>query len=181
MKYVALLRGINVGGNSRVEMSKLKGAFEGYGFYGVRTYINSGNIVFSADHAPTAVDVVRVLEKAFGFVIPTLVLSAEKIQAIADAIPSDWSNDAPQPDGSGQRSDVVYLFDELNSPDVIEKLGIHSDIETAIYVDGALLHNVSRLNQGRSALVKMIGTPNYKLVTIRNVNTTRRLAELVKQ
>jgi uncharacterized protein (DUF1697 family) len=47
MTYVALLRGINVGGNNKVEMKKLKTTFETLGFTSVVTYINSGNIIFN--------------------------------------------------------------------------------------------------------------------------------------
>ena len=103
MKYVVLLRGINVGGNNRVPKAEFKEILESLGFHDVVTYINSGNAVFSSDKEPQAGDVQAALEKHFGFAIPTLVLSAEKIKAIAAAIPLVWTNDAPKPDKSGQR------------------------------------------------------------------------------
>ncbi len=54
MTYVALLRGINVGGNRKVEMKRLKATFERAGFADVRTYINSGNVIFGSESTDAA-------------------------------------------------------------------------------------------------------------------------------
>ena len=181
MKYVALVRGINVGGNNRVPKLEFKEVLESMGFTDVLIYLNSGNAIFSNDHQPSASEVQAALEKHFKFSIPTLVLSAVKIKAIAAAIPADWANDKPQPDKSGQKSDVLYLFDDINTPDILEKLGHKPEIETMVYVDGAVVANVTRLNQGKGSLQKLIGTELYKRVTIRNINTAKKLAELVSE
>jgi len=179
MRYVALLRGVNVGGNHRVPKAEFQAVLEGLGFRDVLIYINSGNAVFTSGQEVKASDVQMALEKHFGFAIPTLVLSGAKIQAIAVAIPGDWTNDAPNAEGSGQKSDVLYLFDEANSPDVITKIGYRPEVETMLYVDGAVLANVARKNQSRYSLLKVVGTPLYRQMTIRNVTTARKLAELV--
>lgn len=179
MRYVALLRGVNVGGNHRVPKAEFQQVLESLGFHDVVIYINSGNAVFTSDNEVFAKDVQAALETHFGFTIPTLVLSGEQIQAIAAAIPPDWTNDSPKPDKSGQKSDVLYLFDEANSPDVIDKLGYKPDIETMVYVDGAVLANITRRNQMQGSLQKVIGTKFYNQMTVRNVNTARKLAELI--
>lgn len=145
MRYVALLRGINVGGNHRVSKDEFRQVLESLGYRDVVIYINSGNAVFTSDSEVRAVEVQTALEKYFGFAIPTLVLSSEKIRAIADAIPVDWTNDPPKPDKSGQKSDVLYLFDEINTPDILEKLGeeeaqrLYEDIADRIMNDPELL------------------------------------------
>lgn len=179
MRYVALLRGINVGGNHRVPKAEFQAVLEALGFRDVTIYINSGNAVFTSDHVPTAHEVQAALEARFGFAIPTLVLSGEKIKAIAAAIPAEWTNDAPRPDKSGHKSDVMYLFDEINTSEVLEKIGYKPDIETMRYIDGAVLTTVSRANQLKGSLPKIIGTELYQYMTIRNVNTARKLAALV--
>lgn len=178
MRYVALLRGINVGGNHRVSKTEFQAVLEGLGFDNIVTYINSGNAVFSSDHEPKAGDVQAALEAHFGFTIPTLIVSGEKIQAIAAKIPSDWANDAPRPDKSGQKSDVMYLFDEVNTPAVLEKIGYRPDVETMLYVDGAVLANIARVNQTKYSLLRIVGTPLYRQMTIRNIATAKKLAEL---
>ena len=180
MRYVALLRGVNTGGNRRVPKLEFQAVLEGLGFHDVLVYINSGNVVFTSDSVPVSSDVQAALETHFGFTIPTLVLSGEKVQAIAAAIPPDWTNDAPKPDKSGQKSDVLYLFDEINTPDIMQKLGYNPDIETMHHVDGAVLTNITRANQMKGSLQKIIGTKLYAGMTIRNVNTARKLAELAK-
>ncbi len=181
MKYVALLRGINVGGNNRVPNAELKAVLESLGFQDVIIYINSGNAVFFSDKEPRASEVQAALEQHFGFAIPTLVLSGKKIQTIAAAIPSGWTNDTPKPDKSGQKSDVMYLFDDINASDVLEKLGHKPEVETMIYVDGAVVANISRKNQTKYSLLRIVGTPLYKQMTIRNITTAKKLAELVSE
>lgn len=180
MKYVALLRGVNVGGNHRVPKAEFQAVLEGLGFRDVVTYINSGNAVFTSDHEPLASEVQAALEKHFGFDIPTLLLPGEKMQIIAEAIPQEWTNDTPKPDKSGQKSDVLYLFDDINAPDIIEKLGHRPEVETMIYVDGAVLANISRINQTKYSLLRIVGTPLYRQMTIRNITTAKKLAELAK-
>lgn len=179
MRYVALLRGVNVGGNHRVPKQEFASVLESLGYSDVVIYLNSGNAVFSSNSAVDQAAVQRALEAHFGFSIPTLVLPGEKVKAIATALPVAWTNDAPKPDKSGQKSDVLYLFDTINTPDVLEKIGYRPDIETMIYVDGAVLANVARVNQQRGSLQKVISTQLYAQMTLRNVNTARKLAELV--
>lgn len=179
MRYAALLRGVNVGGNHRVPKAGFQAVLEGLGFYDVTIYLNSGNAVFTSNNVVESNIVQLALEKYFGFSIPTLILTGNKVQEIAGAIPPEWSNDAPQSDKSGQKSDVLYLFDEINTPDILANIGYKPAIETMIYVDGAVLANVSRVNQLKGSLQKLIGTSLYSQMTIRNVNTARKLAELI--
>lgn len=176
MKYVLLLRGINVGGNNRVEMSRLKLLLEGLGYTNVRTHINSGNAIFEASVAPDVAKIQSQLNKEFGFEIPTLVLPGKDIVRIAKAIPDEWTNDY-----TDQKSDVLYLFKDANTPEVLDIIGAKPEIETFMYVDGAVLANISRKNQSKGSLQKIVGTKLYKQVTIRNSRTARKLAELVSQ
>lgn len=179
MRYAVLLRGVNVGGKNRVPKQDFQDALEGLGFYDVTVYLNSGNAVFTS-HKPVDTKAVQAaLQKHFGFVIPTLVLPEDKVQNIANAIPADWTNDPPRPDKSGQKTDVLYLFDEINSADILDKIGYKPEIEKMIYVDGAVITSVSRANQLKGSLQKLIGTEIYAKMTVRNVNTARKLAELL--
>lgn len=179
MRYAALLRGVNVGGNHRVPKAEFLAVLEGLGFYDVTVYLNSGNAVFTSDKVVEPKTVQQALGEHFGFTIPALVLPAQKIREIAETIPKDWTNDSPRPDKSGQKSDVLYLFEEINTPDVLDKIGYKSEIETMIYIDGAVIANISRANQSKGSLQKLMGTGLYSKMTIRNVNTARKLAELI--
>lgn len=174
MRYVALLRGINVGGNRKVPMAELRTVFEALGFTEVSTYINSGNVIFSANVVPDPGEIERVLEKSFGFAIDTLVLSAVEVTSVAQAIPGEWQNNTEQ------KSDIVYLFPDIDSSGIIDNIGYRPEFETIHYVPGALISNVARKNQPKSCLVRLIGTPLYKRMTIRNVTTARKLASILR-
>ncbi len=179
MRYAALLRGVNVGGKHRVPSGDFKAVLEGLGFRDVRIYLNSGNAVFTSERQPDSAIVQAALEAHFDFTIPTLVIPGSKLRAIAEAIPKEWTNDAPHPHKLGHKSDVIYLFPEVNTPDIIEKLGHRPDLETMKYVDGAVVTTITRTNQAKGSLQKLIGSDIYSQTTIRNVNTARKLAEMV--
>lgn len=174
MKYIALLRGINVGGKSRVEMARLRQVFEELGFADVSTYINSGNVLFASAVEPDIKQIRQKMTATFRFAIPTLVIDAERFVNIATAIPKSWENNYTE-----QKSNVVFLFPEVDSPDIITQIGYRPDIETMIYIPGALLSNVSRQNQSKSSLLKIVGTPLYANMTIRNITTVRKLGQKV--
>lgn len=109
MIYAALLRGINVGGNNKVNMKELKQVFEEAGMTSVKTYINSGNIVF-ADAGRSKQEIMAVLEEAifahFGLRIKVLVYSMDEYTRIAEAVPDGWTND------DRLKSDVLFLWEE---------------------------------------------------------------------
>lgn len=179
MRYVALLRGANAGGKRRVPKADFQSVLEGLGFRDVTVYINSGNAVFESEGAVDSTNVQVALEDYFGFAIPTLILAEDKVREIAEAIPDGWTNDALRPDRSGQKSDVIYLFDEVNGPEILNKFGYNPEIEKMIYVDGAVIASVTRKNQTKGSLHKLVGTKLYSQVTVRNVNTARKLAALL--
>jgi len=172
MKYVCLLRGINVGGNRKVSMSHLRSVFEELGYKNVSTYINSGNVIFSSDDVPSASMIEETLTKVFGFDIPAHIVDAERMRIIAEAIPEAWQNDKMQ------KSDVIYLLPDIDVAEIIDTIGHKPEIETIVYVPGALLCNIERTKQSRASLLKLMATPIYKRITIRNVNTARKLVEL---
>lgn len=155
-------------------MGELKAAFEAMGFSDVVTYINSGNVVFTSPNKPNAAVIKNGLQQTFGSDIGLVIYSANQIIRIAESIPESWQND------SEQKSDVVYLFPEVDDARFVMRAGYNSDIETALYVPGAVIWNINRANQQRGSLVKIVGTNLYRKVTIRNVNTARKLAELVR-
>ncbi|PKA24358.1 hypothetical protein CH381_21065 [Leptospira sp. mixed culture ATI2-C-A1] len=172
MKYIALLRGINVGGNRKVEMKKLRSLMESLGYTEVSTYINSGNIIFESEDDTNTVrfKIEKSFEKVFKFEIPTIVKTEKEMKKIANAIPKEWQND------STQRTDVAYLFPEADSKKIIEELPLKKEFLEIRYHKGALIWNIKRENVNKSQLTKLISHKLYKSMTIRNVNTARFLA-----
>jgi uncharacterized protein (DUF1697 family) len=176
MKYIALLRGINVGGNKKVEMKRLKILFESSGCKNVSTYINSGNIIFESNKERNALkeETEKNLKKEFGFDIPVLIKTKQEIKKIADAIPKTWQNN------SEQRTDVAFLFKEIDSKAIINILPVKKKFINIKYIRGAIFWNVKRENVNKSHLVKIISHKIYQSMTVRNVNTARYLADALK-
>ena len=178
MVYVALLRGINVGGNNKIEMARLKSVFEGLGFQNVRTYINSGNVIFDSDLRDVLKLVVQIeaaIEKNFKLPIKVVVRDLPTILSTVDAIPETWVND------SHMKCDVMFLWQDADSEAVLDRLVIKPDIDDVKYVPGAIIWRVDKPLVTRSGMMKMAGTQLYKQMTIRNVNTARKLAKLMQQ
>ncbi|WP_059050572.1 DUF1697 domain-containing protein [Paenibacillus senegalimassiliensis] len=177
MIYVALLRGINVGGNNKIDMKALKAAFELAGMQHVKTYINSGNIVFVNDQL-SRTDLAAVLEAAieaeFGLHIRVLVRSLEQMEVVATMLPEDWSND------ERLKSDVLFLWDEVDEATVPTELPLKPGIGTLLFAPGAVLYSVDRADAGRSGMNKLVGSKLYAQMTVRNVNTTRQILKLMR-
>ena len=176
MVYTALLRGINVGGKNKVDMKILKKSFEQAGMKNVVTYINSGNIIFTtADHSQN--DIVQILEKAilntFGLHIKVLVLSLEDMKKVMSSLPESWTND------DIMRSDVLFLWEDINDESILDQLTFKPEIETVKYAPGAILWAIDKINVTKGSMTKLVGTKLYKQMTIRNVNTTRKIYELM--
>ena len=90
--YIALLRGINVGGHNTIKMSDLKAAFERRGFQHVITYINSGNIIFSSglDEISVKTACEKLITEDFGLDIPVCVISAADLREALSHAPEWW-------------------------------------------------------------------------------------------
>lgn len=178
MRYVALIRGINVGGNNTVPMAGLRKVFEGAGHVGVRTYINSGNVVFDAPKAKPADLAPRLedeVDREFAVRTRILVLSGDRVKRIAAALPDDWERN------EHWSCNVLYLFPEHASARALATFGADPEREEARYSDGAILHRVGRANVGRSALYRLAENGLSDGVTIRTARTARKLAALVAE
>jgi uncharacterized protein (DUF1697 family) len=178
MVYVALLRGINVGGNKIVRMKDLKAVFEATGMTGVQTYINSGNVIFNSKRRDRQ-RLVRSLESAirerFGFEINLLLRDINRMRSVVRAIPEHWTNDATM------KCDIMFLWEELDRSSVVKQLTIKPKVDDVRYASGAVIWCVDRKNVTKSGMIKLVGTPLYKQMTVRNCNTTRKLLALMEQ
>jgi uncharacterized protein (DUF1697 family) len=178
MVYVALLRGINVGGNSKISMKELAETFSELGFQHIKTYINSGNIIFSdTSHTPSKlVSLLEVaIKKDFDLEIKVVVRDLKAISNITKSLPKTWLND------STMKTDVMFLWEEIDSPKVLNELPTKPEIDEVKYVPGAILWRVDRENVTKSGMLRIIGTKLYKQMTIRNCNTVRKLHALMQE
>ena len=153
-------------------MKQLKALFESLGYVNVSTYINSGNITFEAKSKQQDIrkKIELNLKKEFGFDVPALIKTENEMTKIAKAIPKNWQNN------STQRSDVAFLFDEIDYPKIIDELPVNRKYVDVRYMKGAVFWNLDRINYNKSRLNKLIGSRVYRFMTMRNVNTARFLA-----
>ena len=135
------------------------------------------NVVFESEIIEIA-DLQRLLEKVierdFKLNIPVLVRDYQNFESLMQALPKTWENDKQQ------KSDVLFLWDIVDEETVLKDLGPKPNIDEARLVGRAVLWHVSRENQRQSALIKLVGTKLYKQLTIRNVNTVRKIYKIMQ-
>ena len=174
--FVAFLRGINVGGNNMVRMQPLKESFERLGFTDVSTYINSGNVLFRSrarDARRLERKIDAMLATEFGLAGKTVVRNRAEMEQLLKTIDRTWR---PDPDW---RYNVIFLRHTIDSPDIVKDLAAKPEIERLEYCPGTLLWSARIDGLTRSAMVKLPARPIYKDMTVRNLNTTRKVCELM--
>jgi uncharacterized protein (DUF1697 family) len=178
MKYVALLRGINVGGNKKVPMVDLKLCFESLGHNKVRTYINSGNVIFESSSASLdqlKSDLERSIQKTFGFFIDVLVISGPDFKKVITQAPK----------GFGQKPDIYYsdvaFLLEASGEEALEEFELHPEVDTAWSGKRAVYYQRLGEKRTKSKISKIMAKPLYKRMTIRNWNTVNKLAALLEE
>ena len=178
-RYVALLRGINVGGHNVIPKDALRCSFEELGFTRVRTYIQSGNVVFRAAPEATGRLTARVearLSERFSYAARAVVLSAADYAALLAAAPAAWGAD------EGCRHNALFTLAGTSPDEVLARLPPPKpDLETVVAGPGALFWSVEKARATRSVFVKLPALAVYRQITIRNHNTVRRLAALLDE
>lgn len=181
MNYLALLRGINVGGNNVIKKEDLKQCFENAGFSKVKTYIQSGNILFESsekDVPKIKEKIEKGLKKYLKNHIITLVLSEEEYRKTLKSAPKDW----------GKKEDYKYnaLFftEELSKKEITEALPAakkEAHEETTV-TPKAIFWSAPKSHYSKTAYSQeLVKSKIYKKVTIRNSNTSFKLLELFNE
>jgi len=179
MKYVALLRGINVGGNNKVPMADLRDCLESLGLKNIRTYIQSGNVLFESsekDENKLTRDIEQVIETHFGFPVVVALFSQPEFEYIAKHTPESWLKNPEH------KYNYLFLKKPWNESEVMQAIGLlKPELESATVGKGVIYQSMSIKFFGRTAGGKIAGKPVYKLMTIRNHNTVTKLLELLRE
>ncbi|MEX3105644.1 MULTISPECIES: DUF1697 domain-containing protein [unclassified Streptomyces] len=174
--YAALLRGINVGGNRKLPMADLRALLEGLGYGDVRTYLQSGQAVFSTDgdDASLAAAIERAVEKRFGFTVDVLVRDHAYLKAIVDACPFPAAELEPK------QLHVTY-FSAPVAADRFAGIDQAAFLPEEFRVGDRALYLYAPDGLGRSKLAEQLARPRLTkdiVATSRNWNTVVKLAEL---
>jgi uncharacterized protein (DUF1697 family) len=178
--YVVLLRGINVGGKNKVSMTELKKVLEALGFSSVSTYIASGNVVLKSDKPAEQIkaQIEKALPKNFKLdteLIKVLVLTSNQLQAVIDNKPEGFGE---QPEK--YHSDAIFLMG-IDSAQAMPVFDPREGVDKVWAGDGVIYSQRLSAQRTKSRLNKIMGTPAYKSMTIRNWNTTTKLLEILKK
>jgi uncharacterized protein (DUF1697 family) len=175
-RYVALLRGINVGGKNLIGMPALKARFEAQGFADVVSYIQSGNILFTSSESGAALvpKIERDLTEAFGYAASIVLRSRRQLRGVVTGAPAGFGSRPAL-----YRYDVLFLKPPLTASEALESVTAKAGVDQVFTGIGALY--VSRLisKASQSYLSRLVSMPVYKRMTIRNWNTTARRLELM--
>ncbi len=176
-RFVALLRGINVGGKNIIRMTDLRSCFESLGYADVDTYIQSGNVVFTASSTSPArltSAIETSLSDRFRYNSRVCVVSAASLQRIVAEAPDGFGGDPDR-----YRYDVIFLLTPITCREVMAQVTARSGVDTVAQGGSALYFRRLSSKAAQSQLNKLIQQPVYKHVTIRNWNTTTKLLDMV--
>lgn len=178
-QYLALLRGINVGGNNIIKMADLKACFESLGMTDVATYIQSGNVIFKSaekDKAKLTSKIEAGLSKRFNYEARLVVIAHKQLKQTVEDAPRGFGKDLEK-----FRCDVIFLKEPLTPKEAMKSVSVKEGVDNA-YVGKDVLY-FSRLTARASSshLTRIIGLPVYQSMTIRNWNTTTKLLALMEK
>lgn len=176
---MALLRGINVGGNRKVPMADLRACFEELGAGHVRTYIQSGNVLFDGGRTAPAAWTDRIemaVSKGFAHDARIVLRSHAQLRQIVAKAPPRFG---ARPDE--YRSDVLFLKGPTTAKDVVAQLKPRDGVDRVAAGTGVVYFERLTARATQSALPKVIGLPVYKEMTIRNWRTTTTLLTMLDE
>jgi uncharacterized protein (DUF1697 family) len=176
--FVALLRGVNVGGNNMISMKSLKESFTTTGFKEVTTYINSGNIIFKSKEDDTRKlesKIEKMLSKEYQLESKVVVRNLPEMEKLVKNLPRSWGEDGDW------RYNVIFLRHTIDSEKILSELPAKTDIEEIVYRPGTLLWSSQATEYNRTNLAKLASRKIFRDMTVRNLNTTKKLYELMKK
>ena len=178
MKYVLLLRGINVGGKNKVAMSDLKDMISKLGYENVITYINSGNIIFDANDNKEIVRVkISHMLETFPFSINKVILTQEEYLEEISNLPEWWSEEL-------FRRDVLFYSDEVDHSRMKERIKMMPLNDEMVHFGKRAVFwgKCNEKNYLSTSYHKLLMKESfYKSITIRNARTFEKIIELLSK
>ncbi|MDR2224088.1 MAG: DUF1697 domain-containing protein [Flavobacteriaceae bacterium] len=179
MKYIALLRGINVGGKNLIKMTDLKACFTTLGFKDAVTYIQSGNVLFDSEILDVSLLTTLIekrLSEEFQYESKIVLVAHEQYNHIVTHIPKNFGMY-----GKIYRYNVLFLRPSLIAKDVVKGISKKEGVDEVYAGEGVIYFSNLIERASQSHLSRIIKQPFYTEVTIRNWNTTLQLFKLLNQ
>ncbi len=177
MENLALLRGINVGGNNIIKMTDLKACFGSMSLTDVTTYIQSGNVLFKCsgknrENLTTRIE--KVLSKRFNYKARAILVSHDELRNAVKLAPKKFGKNPAK-----FRYDVIFLKKPLTASKAIKDISIKEGVDRADAGKDILYFSRLISKAGQSRLARIVQLPMYQHMTIRNWNTTTKLLVLM--
>ena len=177
-RYIALLRGINISGKNKVPMAELKKGFETLAFVEVKTYLNSGNVIFSSDEdniRKLTDKIEEMIKNQFGLDIPVFVLSREALEDILQNAPDWWGSENKE-----IYDNLIFIIPPSVFSDVYNEIGEpRKELERIKDYKEVIFWSFSRKDyQKTNWWPKTAGTEISTKLTIRTANTVRKIASM---
>lgn len=178
MRYVALLRGINVGGKNLIRMADLTSCFQGHGFEDVATYIQSGNVVFG--HGGSSLGeltdrIEQMLAENFDYEASVVLRSRTQMRTVVERAPAGFGDEPAK-----YRYDVIFLKAPLTARTAMKSVLTKEGVDQAHAGSGVLYFSRLTSRATQSRLSRIVSMPVYRSMTIRNWNTTTKLLSMLR-
>ncbi len=176
-RYIAFLRGINISGKNKIVMTELKQGFESLSYEDVRTYLNSGNVVFS-----TGEDIPEIREKTeamirnrFELDIPVFVIQVEEIREILGHSPDWWGSE-----DKGIYDNLIFVLPPHSAREIHEEIGEPKEgLERIEEYRNVIFWSFSRKDYQKTNWWPRTAAAGIgSKMTIRTANTVRKLADM---
>ena len=177
-RYIALLRGINISGKNRIPMTELKKGFEGLGFKEVKTYLNSGNVIFSSENEDVqmiAKQLEKMIKNQFDLDISVLVITKEELEIILHNAP-DWWGDK----NTEIYDNLIFIIPPATYDEVYSEIGEpKEELEMIAHYENVVFWSFHRKDyQKTNWWSKTASVSIGKKLTIRTANTIRKIVKM---
>jgi uncharacterized protein (DUF1697 family) len=171
VNYLALIRGINVGGKNLIKMADLREAFEDMGFADVATYIQSGNVLFRAPRQKReelAAQLESQLSGTFEMDLRVVLLTETQLRRVVEAAPADFGSET-------LRCDVLFIRKPLTAKRAFAVAETREGVDSSHLGPGVVYFSRLAAKASGSRLSKIVALPEYQDMTIRSWSTTTKL------
>lgn len=180
MKYISLLRGINISGKNKISMSELKKGFEELNFSQVITYINSGNIIFSSNIEDTKIitnNIKVMIRNKFNLDIPVFIITIEELAVILKNAPVWWGKDNKE-----IYDNIIFIIPPTTYEEVLLEIGeAKQEYEKIDHYKNVIYWSFEVKFYSKTNWIKTANSKINSKITIRTANTMRKLLELSKK
>lgn len=177
MKYIVLLRGVNISGRNKVNMSELKEALISKGYFDVITYLNSGNIILQSNLSRDEIidDFMKILNSKFNVSVPVFIIEAYKLGDVLNNSPEWWGTSNKE-----IYDNLIFILPSVTASEVCDVLGEpSSDIEKISVYNNTIFWSFELKHYRKANWWVKTASSNIKdEITIRTANTVKKLLEM---